>query len=112
MRICPAQALIAAHLRVKVRRHIVVRKQISRRPQAAGMLLFEDVPDYRYSIYMTNLRLPAQQSWNIHNSRADCKNRMCKLKESFALAAFCMQAFWATEASLRFIIAAYILLSL
>ena len=34
----------------KARRHIVVRKQVSRRPQAAGKLLFEDQPDYRFSL--------------------------------------------------------------
>lgn len=98
--------------RVKVRRHIVVRKQGSRRPQAAGKLLFEDLPDYRFSIYVTNLDLPLDQIWNIYNSRADCENRIRELKQDFGLDAFCMQDFWATEASFRFIMAAYNLLSL
>ena len=59
--------------KVKARRHIVVRKQISRRPQAGGKLLFEDLPDYRFSLYVTNLELPLDQIWNIYNSRADCE---------------------------------------
>lgn len=98
--------------RIKARRHIVVRKQISRRPKAAGKLLFEDLPDYRFSIYVTNLDLPLDQIWNIYNSRADCENRIRELKQDFGLDAFCMQNFWATEASFRFIMAAYNLLSL
>jgi Transposase DDE domain group 1 len=59
--------------KAKARRHIVVRKQISRRPQAGGRLLFEDLPDYRFSLYVTNLDLPLDQIWNIYNSRADCE---------------------------------------
>ena len=62
-----------ANPKAKARRHIVVRKQTSRRPQAAGKLLFEDQPDYRFSLYVTNLDLPLDQIWNIYNSRADCE---------------------------------------
>jgi hypothetical protein len=94
------------------RRHIVVRKQISRRPQAAGRLLFEDQPDYRFSLYVTNLELPLDQVWKISNSRADCENRIRALKEDFGLDAFCLQDFWATEASFRFIMVADNLMSL
>jgi hypothetical protein len=98
--------------KTKARRHIVVRKQISRRPQAAGKLLFEDLPDYRFSLYVTNLDLPLDQIWNIYNSRADCENRIKELKQDFGLDAFCLQDFWATEASFRFIMVAYNLMSL
>jgi hypothetical protein len=98
--------------KAKARRHIVVRKQISRRPQAGGKLLFEDLPDYRFSLYVTNLNLPLDQIWNIYNSRADCENRIKELKQDFGLDAFCLQDFWATEASFRFIMVAYNLMSL
>ena len=98
--------------RSKARRHIVVRKQISRRPQAAGKLLFDDLPDYRFSLYVTNLDLPLDQIWNVYNTRADCENRIRELKEDFGLDAFCLQDFWATEASFRFIMLAYNLMSL
>ena len=33
--------------------------------QAGGKLLFEDLPDYRFSLYVTNLDLPLDQIWNI-----------------------------------------------
>jgi len=97
----------------KERRHFVVRKEISRRPEAGGKLLFEeDFPDYRYSIYVTNLDLPVSEIWNIYNSRADCENRIKELKQDFGLESFCLQDFWATEASFRWIMVAYNLLSL
>jgi hypothetical protein len=110
-----------------------VRKEISRRPQAAGKLLFEEMPDYRFSLYVTNLDLPLDQIWNIYNTRADCEssaarqtvqrtaqrarrsrsqNRIRELKQDFGLDAFCLQDFWATEASFRFIMVAYNLMSL
>lgn len=98
--------------KAKARRHIVVRKQISRRPQAAGKLLFDDLPDYRFSLYVTNLDLPLDQIWNIYNTRADCENRIKELKQDFGLDAFCLQDFWTTEASFRFIMVAYNLMSL
>ena len=90
----------------------MVRKQISRCPQAGGNLLFEDLPDYRFSLYMTSLELPLDQIWNLYNSRADCENRIRELKQDFGLDAFCLQDFWATEASFRFIMVAYNLMSL
>jgi hypothetical protein len=43
----------------------VVRKQVSRRPQAVGTLLVEDLPDYRFSPHVTNLDLSPDQVWNI-----------------------------------------------
>lgn len=99
-------------LRVKARRHIGVRKQTSRRPQAGGKLLIEGLPDYRFSLYVTNLDLPMDQIWNIYNTRADCENRIRELKQDFGLDTFCLQDFWATEASFRFIMVAYNLISL
>lgn len=96
----------------KARRHLVVRKQISRRPQAAGKLLFDDLPDYRFSLYVTNPDLPPDQIWNIYNTRADCENRIRELKQDFGLDAFCLQDFWAAEASFRLIMVAYHLMSL
>ena len=94
------------------RRHFVVRKEVKRRPEAGGKLLFEDLPEYRYSIYVTNLDLPVKELWNIYNGRADCENRIKELKQDFGLESFCMQDFWATEASFRWIMVAYNLLML
>ena len=96
----------------KLRRYIVVRKQVDIRPKAGGKILFEDLPGYRYSCYVTNLDLPLDQIWNIYNTRADCENRIKELKQDFGLENFCLQDFWATEASFRFIMIAYNLMSL
>lgn len=45
--------------------NIGVRKQISRSPQAAGKLLFEDLPDSRFSLYkpVTRDRCSARLQW-------------------------------------------------
>ena len=96
----------------KARRHFVVRKLIERRPEAAGKLLFEDIPEYRYSVYVTNLDLPVVQLWNLYNGRADCENRIKELKQDFGLESFCLRDFWATEASFRWIMVAYNLMML
>jgi hypothetical protein len=100
------------HENGETRRYILVKKKVEDRPQAGGKLLFEDLPGYRYSCYVTNLDLPLDQIWNIYNSRADCENRIKELKQDFGLENFCMQDFWATEASFRFIMVAYNLMSL
>ena len=96
----------------KLRRYIVVRKRIEDRPDAGGKLLFDDMPGYRYSCYVTNITLPVEQIWNIYNSRADCENRIKELKADFGLDSFCLNDFWATEASFRFIMVAYNLMAL
>ncbi len=96
----------------KPRRHFVVRKRIERRPEAGGKLLFEDLPEYRYNSYVTNLELPVVQIWNLYNGRADCENRIKELKQDFGLESFCLKDFWATEASFRWIMVAYNLMML
>lgn len=96
----------------KLRRYIAVRKQVDIRPHAGGKQLFEELPGYRYSCYVSNVALPLDQVWNIYNSRADAENRIKELKQDFGLDNFCMQDFWATEASFRFIMVAYNLMSL
>ena len=101
-----------SHTNKKERRYIVVRKQIKLRPKSSGKLLFEDIPYYRYSCYVTNLDLPLDVVWNMYNGRADCENRIKELKEDFGLDNFCLKDFWATEASFRFIMIAYNIMSL
>lgn len=56
--------------------------------------------------------LPLDQIWNMYNSSADCENRIKELKQDFGLENFCLQDFWGTEASYRFIMIAYNLMSL
>ena len=100
-----------SHINGKPRRYIIIKKKVEDRPDAAGKLLF-DMPGYRFSCYVTNMDLPLDQIWNIYNSRADCENRIKELKQDFGLENFCLQGFWATEASFRFIMVAYNLISL
>jgi hypothetical protein len=101
-----------SHEKGKSRRYIIVKKQVEIRPKSGGKMLFEDLPGYRFSCYVTNLDLPLDQIWNIYNTRADCENRIKELKEDFGLESFCLQDFWGTEASFRFIMVAYNLMSL
>ena len=101
-----------SHINGKARRYILIRKEVAIRPKAGGKLLFENEPGYRYSCYVTNMDLPLDQIWNMYNSRADCENRIKELKQDFGLNNFCLKDFWATEASFRFIMVAYNLMSL
>lgn len=112
--ICPGievNQMHFAHEQGKVRRYIIVRKELKHRPSAGGKQLFDD-PFYRFSCYVTNMDLPLDEIWNMYNARADCENRIKELKADFGLNNFCMQDFWATEASFRFIMVAYNLMSL
>jgi len=104
--------MVFSHENGKPRRYIIVKKRVDIRPKAGGKQLFEELPGYRFSCYVTNLDLPLDQIWNIYNTRADCENRIKELKNDFGLESFCLQDFWATEASFRFIMVAYNLMSL
>jgi hypothetical protein len=98
----------------KPRRMIAVRKNIEILTKATGKLLLFDEPagKYRYSLYVTNLDLPAEQIWLSYKDRADAENRIKELKYDFGLDSFCMDKFWATEAAFRTIMIAYNLMSL
>ena len=98
----------------KPRRMIAVRKNIHILTKATGKLLLFDEPvgNYRYSLYVTNLNLPAEQIWLSYKDRADAENRIKELKYDFGLDSFCMDKFWATEAAFRTIMIAYNLMSL
>ena len=104
--------MIFEHNNGRPRRYIVIRKRVEDRPKAGGKLLFEDMPGYGYSCYVTNMDLPLDQIRNVYNSRADCENRIKEPEQDFGLDSFCLQGFWATEASYRFIMIAYDLMSL
>ena len=96
------------------RRMVAVRKNIEILTKATGKLLLFDEPvgKYRYSLYVTNLDLPAEQIWLSYKDRADAENRIKELKYDFGLDSFCMDKFWATEAAFRTIMIAYNLMSL
>jgi len=99
------------------RRMIMVRQEIQKRPKAAGkqLRLFEDediYKNYRYSCFMTNLDLPAKAIYDLYRGRADCENRIKEIKYDFGADSFNLNNFWATEATLNFVMMAYNLMSL
>ncbi len=95
----------------KKRKYVVVRKRLDTFPKAAGKRLFDD-PTYRYSLFVSNLRLPAIEIFRLYNGRADAENRIKELKYDFGADNFCLKDFFATEASFRFSMVAYNLLAL
>lgn len=98
------------------RKFIVVRKNTKKYPKATGKLwLFKEnqlEPIYRYSVFVTNLDLPAEQIWNMYRDRGDAENRIKELKYDFAVDGFCMKKFWATEAAFRMVMVSYNLIGL
>ena len=101
----------------KARRMIIVRQEISKRPKAAGkqLRLFENeesYKNYRYSCFITNLKLSAKMVYDIYRNRAEAENRIKELKYDFGAGSFNVRNFWATEAALNFVMIAYNLMSL
>ncbi len=101
----------------KPRRMIIVRQEISKRPKAAGkqLRLFENeelYKNYRYSCFITNLKLSAKMVYDIYRNRAEAENRIKELKYDFGASSFNVNNFWATEATLNFVMMAYNLMSL
>jgi hypothetical protein len=98
------------------RRIVVVRQKINKRPKAAGRMLslFEGTPQYysyRYTAYVTNMKLPPVEIWRIYRQRADSENCIKELKEDFGFDSFNLQQFWGTEAALTVAIFAYNLMA-
>ena len=101
----------------KPRRMIIVRQEISVRPNSAGkqLRLFgeeEVYKNYRYSCFITNLTLSAKMIWYAYRNRADAENRIKELKEDFGAGSFNIDDFFATEAALNFVMMGYNLMSL
>lgn len=101
----------------KARRMVIVRQQIKERPQAPGkqlsLFLEEEIHrNYRYSAYVTNLKLAPAEVWRIYRGRAEAENRIKELKYDFGFDSFNLQDFYATEAALTFAMIAYNLMSL
>jgi hypothetical protein len=101
----------------KARRMVIVRQRIKDRPQAPGkqLSLFSEEEihrNYRYSAYVTNLKLAPAEVWRIYRGRADAENRIKELKYDFGFDSFNLKDFYATEAALTFAMIAYNLMSL
>lgn len=101
----------------KGRRMIMVRQQIDQRPHCTGktLRLFQEeriYQRYRYSCYITNLKLSAAEVWRLYRQRATSENRIKELKYDFGLSSFNIQNFFGTEAALNFVMLAYNFMSL
>ena len=99
------------------RRIVGIRQHLARRADAKGKMLslFADDPrwgQYRFAALVTDLDLPSVEIWRLYRGRADCENRIKELKYDFAADSFCLDDFWATEASLNAALLAYNLMSL
>ncbi len=102
---------------VKGRRMIVVRQKIAKHPKAVGkqLSLFEDdyeLNGYRYTCYITTLKLSAADIWRLYRGRANCENRIKELKYDYGLDKMNQDGFDGTEACLLLMTIAYNFMSL
>jgi len=101
----------------KSRRLVIVRQTLKDRPKATGKQLGlfaeqEIYKNYRYSAYLTNLKLAPAEIWRLYRGRGDAENRIKELKYDFGFDSFNLKDFYATEAALTFAIIAYNLMAL
>lgn len=99
------------------RRMVAVRQKISKRPQAVGkqLSLFQDeceLNGYRYTCYVTTLKLSAADVWRLYRGRANCENRIKELKYDYGLDKMNQGGFDGTEATLILMTIAYNFMSL
>ena len=76
------------------------------------MLEEEIYKNYRYSAYVTNLKLAPAEIWRLYRGRAEAENRIKELKYDFCFDSFNLKDFYATEAALTFAMIAYNLMAL
>lgn len=101
----------------KGRRMIAVRQKIAKRPKAVGkqLSLFEDdyeLNGYRYTCYVTTLKLSAPDVWRLYRGRANCENRIKELKYDYGMDKMNQDGFDGTEACLLLMTIAYNFMSL
>lgn len=111
------EARYQSHDWAEPRRIIIVRQLIKERPKAPGKALrlfdHEQVYNlYRYTAYVTNLKLAAAEVWRLYRGRGDAENRIKELKYDFGFDSFNLKTFYGTEAALMFAMIAYNLMSI
>lgn len=99
------------------RRVVIVRELIKEHPKAPGktLRLFEHeevYQQYRYTAYVTNLKLAAAEVWRLYRGRGDAENRIKEVKYDFGFDSFNLKGFYGTEAALMFAMIAYNLMSI
>jgi hypothetical protein len=101
----------------KSRRMIVVRQKVEQRPKAVGkqLTLFEDnseINGFRYTCYISTLKISATDVWRLYRGRANCENRIKELKYDYGLDKMNQSGFDGTEVSLLLMTIAYNFMSL
>ena len=101
----------------KARRIVIVRQRIKDRPKATGkqlsLFIEEEIHmNYRYSAYVTPMKLAPAEIWRLYRGRGDAENRIKELKYDFGFDSFNLQSFFGTEAALTFVMIAYNLMAL
>ena len=92
---------------------VSVRQKISLRPKAVGKQLslfgdeFLEINNYRYTCYITSLKISASDIWRLYRGRANCENRIKELKYDYALDKMNQTSFYGTEAALMLMTVAY-----
>ena len=84
-------------------------------PKDKQLSLFADdtvFSQYRYSVIVTDMDLPAAELWRLYRGRADCENRIKELKYNFGGENLNLRNFWATDAALLAVMMTYNLMSL
>jgi len=71
-----------------------------------------EISSYRYSCYITCLKLSPVDVWRFYRQRADCENRIKELKYDYGLYKMNQASFDGTETSLILMTIAYNFLSL
>jgi len=104
------------------RRLVIIKQQEEVRKKTTGKKLtslfkLEDIDrdkvfKTRYHAFVCNQTLPAREIWEKYKLRGDAENRIKELKKDFGVQGFCMDDFCATETAMRFVMAAYNLMSL
>ncbi len=102
---------------LKPRRIVIVRQRIKDRPQAPSkqlsLFMEEEIyKNYRYSAYVTSIRLAPAEIWRLYRGRAEAENRIKELKYDFGFDSFNLKDFYATEAALKCAMRAYNLMAL
>ncbi|OFY14280.1 MAG: hypothetical protein A2X11_10715 [Bacteroidetes bacterium GWE2_42_24] len=84
----------------RVRRLVMVRQEIEKRPNAAGkkLCLFEQdgvftYKNYHYLCFITSLSLPPKVVYNLYRGKADAENRIKEVKFDFGGESFNVMTF-------------------
>jgi hypothetical protein len=88
-------------------RFVVVRRPVEEDPEAADQLTLVQVGRYKYSAYITNLDLQAQNVWRTYHARANIEKSIRELLQHFALSKIPTQEWTANVTFFQLLLFAY-----